>query len=412
VQNNTTSDIATALTQSIAVDGQSVVTANIPMNSNKLTGLGAATASGDALSYGQSGISVAGLTLTGALNEAQGADIASAATTNLDTATGNLVDVTGTTTITAITLSQGRSRTVRFTGSLTLTNGASLVLPGSQNIQTTPGDFAVFRGYASSVVRLVSYSRALVPSFTPPAGVIFGLTMSTAGSSATMTVAAGTAMDSTGVIAMKLLASTGKTTSAWAVGTGNGGLDTGSIANNTWYHFYQIMRPDTGVVDVVFSTNATSPTLPTNYTFYRRIGSGRTNGSAQWTSFTQDGDYFEWASPTLDVNAAAPGASAVTRTLTTPLGVSVRAAVNIYLDGTTSGDAVYLSDLATTDLAPSITASPLAQANVNAALNGFGNAIVRTNTSSQIRSRCQVGGGSNVLRLATTAWYDRRGQDA
>lgn len=95
-----------------------------------------------------------------AINEAQGSNIASASTINLDTATGNLVDVTGTTGITAITLSQGRERTVRFTGVLTLTNGASLVLPGGTNITTAAGDFAVFRGYSGGVVRCVNYSKA------------------------------------------------------------------------------------------------------------------------------------------------------------------------------------------------------------------------------------------------------------
>jgi len=73
-----------------------------------------------------------------------GADIASAATINLDTATGNFVHVTGTTSITAITLTDGRQRTVYFTGALTLTNGASLVLPGGANITTAAGDIAVF----------------------------------------------------------------------------------------------------------------------------------------------------------------------------------------------------------------------------------------------------------------------------
>lgn len=90
----------------------------------------------------------------------RGADIASASTINLTTATGNLVDVTGTTTITAITLSDGYQRTVRFTGILTLTHGASLVLPSGASITTAAGDFAVFRGYASSVVRCISYTKA------------------------------------------------------------------------------------------------------------------------------------------------------------------------------------------------------------------------------------------------------------
>jgi hypothetical protein len=88
-----------------------------------------------------------------------GADVASATTTNLETATGDLIDVTGTTAITAITLSEGHERTVRFTGALTLTHGASLVLPGSTNITTAAGDMAVFRGYAAGVVRCVGYSR-------------------------------------------------------------------------------------------------------------------------------------------------------------------------------------------------------------------------------------------------------------
>mgnify|MGYP003393085710 CR=1 FL=1 len=91
---------------------------------------------------------------------AKGADIASAATLNLDNATGDLIDVTGTTAITAITLAEGRHRTVRFTGVLVLTNGASLVNLGAANITTAAGDFAKFRGYASGVVRMVGYERA------------------------------------------------------------------------------------------------------------------------------------------------------------------------------------------------------------------------------------------------------------
>lgn len=106
------------------------------------------------------------ITMAGApINMAQATDVASAATVNLDTATGNLVDITGTTTITAITLSQGRTRTVRFTGALTLTHGASLVLPGAANITTAAGDFAIFAGYASGVVRCVSYVKAVAAPY-------------------------------------------------------------------------------------------------------------------------------------------------------------------------------------------------------------------------------------------------------
>jgi hypothetical protein len=122
-----------------------------------------------------------------------GADIASAATINLETATGHLVDVTGTTTISAIALGDGHERAVRFTGALTLTNGASLVLPGGANITTAAGDFAVFRGYASGVVRCASYNpaaKADARNLIGATGNLIALTVFTA--SATWTRAAGT----------------------------------------------------------------------------------------------------------------------------------------------------------------------------------------------------------------------------
>jgi len=51
--NNTLTDIATALSNSIAADGQTVVTGNIQMNSNKLTGLAVGTTNGDSVEYSQ-----------------------------------------------------------------------------------------------------------------------------------------------------------------------------------------------------------------------------------------------------------------------------------------------------------------------------------------------------------------------
>jgi hypothetical protein len=88
-----------------------------------------------------------------------GSDVASASTIDLSAAKGGIVDVTGTTTITAVTLADGDIRFVRFTGALTLTHGASLVLPGSANITTAAGDWAIFVGDASSVVRCLHYQR-------------------------------------------------------------------------------------------------------------------------------------------------------------------------------------------------------------------------------------------------------------
>jgi len=387
------------------------------------------------------------------------ASVASAATCDIGAANSLLVQITGTTGITSFGTTYSGPRLVRFAGALTLTHSASLVLPGAANITTAAGDalIAIPIGNPASGYRVVNYQRAAglgvlagpvessgltadssrfvlrlsagagpleqgTPAqvrllLAPPRGHIAGLTMSTAGASTTMTVAAGEAADSTAAVYLTLAASIGKTTGAWAVGTGNGGLDTGTIANNTWYHFFLIRRPDTGVVDVLFSLSATSPTLPANYTQFRRIGSGRTNGSAQWTRFFQDGDLFQWETPTLDVDVTNPGTAAVTRTLIVPTGVRVAALFQYGAYDPTNGNQVvpHFSDLQTTDGTPSVTAAPLASSTSQGAssIGGMGRIEVMTNTSAQIRSRLTGAVAvSAVLKISTLAWRDSRGRDA
>lgn len=242
-----------------------------------------------------------------------------------------------------------------------------------------------------------------------------GLGLSTAGSSTTMTVAAGLATDVTNVDLLTLASSIGKTTAAWAVGTGNGGLDTGAIANSTWYHFYLIKRTDTGVVDVLFSLSASAPTMPANYTEKRRIGSGKTDGVGNWTAFVQDGDYFRWLASVLDINSTNPGTAAVSATLTVPTGVNVHAIINVSLADTTgTTNWMNVSDLAANDEAGSATAAPLGvEFMFNAQpVQSVARIVERTNTSAQVRYRVSNSSGTVIVRIATLGWIDRRGKDA
>ncbi len=96
-----------------------------------------------------------------AVNMAKGADIASATTTNIGSATGNYVQITGTTTITGLgTAAAGVWRNVTFTGALLLTyNATSLILPTSANITTAAGDTAIFVSEGSGNWRCLSYQR-------------------------------------------------------------------------------------------------------------------------------------------------------------------------------------------------------------------------------------------------------------
>lgn len=91
-------------------------------------------------------LNLTGGSLSGALNVAKGTDIASATTTNIGAGTGNYINITGVTTITAFdTVQAGTTRVLNFNGVLTLThNATSLILPTGANITTTAGDTATF----------------------------------------------------------------------------------------------------------------------------------------------------------------------------------------------------------------------------------------------------------------------------
>ncbi len=97
-------------------------------------------------------------------------DVASASTISLNSTTTNYFNITGTTTITEITLAEGVEVTVKFAGVLILTNGAFLILKGGANITTGAGDIAVFRGEAGGVVRMLDYVDV---SVTPTGGNIW-----------------------------------------------------------------------------------------------------------------------------------------------------------------------------------------------------------------------------------------------
>ena len=87
----------------------------------------------------------------------QGADVASDATINLNTATGEYVHLTGTTTCTAITLAQGEQRVTVTDGAMQFTHGASLLMPTAAPLTSAANDVQIWRGEASGVVRCLYF---------------------------------------------------------------------------------------------------------------------------------------------------------------------------------------------------------------------------------------------------------------
>jgi hypothetical protein len=77
-----------------------------------------------------------------------------------------------------------------------------------------------------------------------------------------------------------------------AATTGLNGLDTGSLAINTWYYEWLISNGTTA--GAILSLSSSSPTMPSGYTYSVRIGAAKTDASANLYLFTQYGNLFRW----------------------------------------------------------------------------------------------------------------------
>ncbi len=100
-----------------------------------------------------------------AIDESEGSAVASAATADIWSTTGNTVHVTGTTTITNFGTAPraGAWRKVIFDDILTLTDGANLNLPGSANITTAADDFAFVYAETTTLFKVLYFKADGTP---------------------------------------------------------------------------------------------------------------------------------------------------------------------------------------------------------------------------------------------------------
>ena len=237
--------------------------------------------------------------------------------------------------------------------------------------------------------------------------VLNGLIISNNGSDATndIDVSAGSCVSDDGTTVMTISSAMGKQLdNPWAVGgtpgTPLGGLDTGSIADTT-YHVWVIHRTDTGVTDVVFSTSASSPTMPSNYTKKKCIGS-IIRSSAEILPFFQIMNIFTLKSRSLDFNSGTLNTSGVAITLKLPSGVKTMGLFAASLNGSSTIHVAFTAEdetntAAGTDFNDLICSTTVGQTNINFER--------KTNESSQIRYRAS---GNSTLKVWTRGWKDPR----
>lgn len=163
--------------------------------------------------------------------------------------------------------------TVDGSGSETINGNSDLSLPDRYSA-------AVFRTDGTTW-----YAYAITPGtanrILPPGHINgFGLTNDSTDSAHDIDIATGSARDQDdGGNVLLTTALTKRLDAAFAEGTNQGGLDTGTVAASTTYFVWAIGKAD-GTADILFSTSSSSPTMPGSFTLKKLLGAVATDGSA------------------------------------------------------------------------------------------------------------------------------------
>lgn len=212
--------------------------------------------------------------------------------------------------------------------------------------------------------------------------------------------------DGSGIAALSAM--TKRLDAAWAAGTNQGGLDTGTQNANIWYHCYAIYNPTTLVSDAIFSLSASSPTLPSGYTKYKRVGSIYNDASGNILAFKQTGNTFVYATlrPSF-INAPQTAGSETLRFVDTPTGIKTKAMFTFRGNATSAGAAhikVYSADITSATIATYDGTGDVS----NGVVDGIGYAEAITNTSAQIKSNAVNISGTPTLTLSiiVQGWED------
>lgn len=351
--------------------------------------------------------------------------VASATTTNLCGSSGAApvqpyLTISGTTTITGFgsNCQVGQVKILTFSGILQITyNSSSMILPTAASITTAAGDVAVAVYIGSGDWKVVIYSTAsgqplaAAAGTVPPLAINGLLPSSMTGSSTTasMTISAGSAVDSTAAVLIKLASS-----ASWAVSNGdaaNGYQGGTTLPSSSTVHMF--LCQGTSGVTTFASTSENSPTCPTGYTsYFRRIFSfttaASTTGPNAYTAVEVDGGGMRalLTSAVEDVNAGSASTARTLTTLSVPTGLAVEWIGHWSMTAPSASTAMIMTSPLEADIAP---AASLGDAVGSAAVYQYGSGVWhpnQTNTSAQLYWRSTS--NSATFTVYTSGWHDFR----
>jgi len=405
---------ATGLSTCITKDGQTTISANIPFNAKKITGLGNGSARTDSIALGQ---------VQDNTYEYLGENGGAADAYTFTPSPAITAYAAGQSWIAKIGSGDGNTDASTFNISAVADRDLKKSDGAGSVIALESGDLV-----AGEVYRVTDDgTQGVVENPTKPYLNIDNAVFTSAkielsnGTDADHDIdfTAGATIASDDSVRIITGALTKQLDSTWAAGTAAGGLaDALTIANDTWYHCFALSSSDGTTVDCGFDTSITATNLladtaviAAGLTKRKRVGSILTDGSANILAFFQIGNRFSWDILPVDYNASNPGTSVITVTASTPLGVKTIADVTLLCSDASFGGASYfilITDPNATDSSPSSARNhlPIFGPTLGSLIRGSTTNSIRTSSTSTIRFRTSLSDAGITIVIINNGWTD------
>lgn len=414
-------NIANGLSNCITKDGQTIITANIPLANYKLSGLGSGSARTDSINLGQvqdgtytylgtTGGSADAYTLT------PSPSITAYATTQRFWAKINATNLTTTPYLQISALANPTTTAVIKKLSATKTEIAvevsDLLINGLYEFQ---------RNSANDAWILLNPEKSTIRATTSTLGVSYlnnpitvSNNASTPNTDLDFTAGVMTFSDGSGQAISTAMTKRLQSSGSWSAGNNGNLLLSGARANSSTYHLFALYKTD-GTVDygallgVAGTTPDPTSVLPSGYTKYERRCSILTDASGNIRAFYQIGRKFKLKGSKIENRAmSAPPTTATNQAVSVPVGIEVEAISIIYMTPNSATGTTYLIMEPTdhTATTPTSTNFTLAVWHNSGSPNSLSLPVItKTNTSAQILINANISTSHN-LQILSDGWID------
>ena len=258
-------------------------------------------------------------------------------------------------------------------------------------------------------------AQGIKQGFAPGAYALWGLELSNNATDAAndIDIAVGACRDKSNTYNMSLSSGlTKQIDAAWTAGTNAGGLFSGTVAADTWYHVFLIRKDSDGTIDAGFDTSVSAANRPAGYSSYKWIGAVLTDATPAIIAFKQVNDTFYWDKMVIDYEVSTPPTAATPVPMSSPLGIE--AEINLLIAMASSDTTGTYGDVTHPDLTLNLdttNSGKIEFIRADGTLTSYKKTItlVRTNASSQIQFGLSYSSASITLTLATISWRVERG---